>query len=125
MAALFTLVFTIALPGPDGLGAPLITSTCLPGPPQMPFGGTNTLPACDSSLVALVVDAVILALIFVVVARVAGRTTGTAFAFGALLAVLGWAYLAAGSRSDRMVAWSGSLLIGALLAIIYSRLRRG
>ena len=119
LAALFTLGFFLALPGPDGLGAPFVASTCRFGP-VMPFAGTSLPGQCESSGVALAADAALVALIFLAIERVARRTAGIASALGALVILALWGYLAAGQTTNRALSWVAILAIAAAVGCAYA-----
>ena len=112
LAALFTLGFFFALPGPDGLGAPFVASTCRFGP-VMPFGGSDVSGQCESSRLALAADAVVVALIFLALDRVARRTAGIVSALGAFVFLALWGYLAAGQTTNRVLSWAAILATAA------------
>ena len=118
-AALFTLGFFLALPGPDGLGAPFVVSTCRFGH-VLPFAGTSLPGQGDSSGLALAADAVLVALIFLAIERVARRTAGIASALGALVILALWGYLAAGQTTDRVLSWVAILAIAAAVGCAYA-----
>ena len=119
LAALFTLGFFLALPGPDGLGAPFVASTCRLGL-VMPFGGSGAPGQCESSWLALAADAALVALIFLAIDRLARRIADIVSALGALVLLALWGYLAAGQTTDRVLSWVAILATAAAVGCAYA-----
>ena len=86
----------------------------------MPFAGSNVPGQCESSGLALAADAVLVALIFLAIDRVARRTAGTASALGALVILTLWGYLATGQTTNRVLSWVAILAIAAAVGCAYA-----